>query len=135
MGAPSVTGFRVQHAAKGDVLSDGEVYTTSGTGAAQKVLVFPSSYTYFRTLPVRTGTGVWSVALRESVYKVLHIDVTPLTTAANNVGVAIQPTTTDSAGRLVINWTFTTIGTNTPADILSAQKFCVYFVGSLASIA
>jgi hypothetical protein len=135
MGAPSIAGFRLQYTAKGDVLSDGEIYTTVGSTTAQKVTVFPSTYTYFRTLPVRSGTGVWSVTLKEAVYKVLHVDVKALTTAANYVGVIMQPTTTDSTGRLIINWTFVTVGTATPADIAAAQKFNVYFVGSLASIA
>ena len=136
MGAPNQASYRGgAYTAKGDVISDGEIFTTVGSTTAQKVTVFPSTYTYFRTLPVRSGTGVWSVTMKEPVYKVIFVDVKALTTVGNYVGVIMQPTTTDANGRLVINWTFTTIGTNTPVDILSAQKFCVYFVGSLASIA
>ena len=136
MGAPSQASYRGgAYTAKGDVISDGEIFTTVGSTTAQKVTVFPSTYTYFRTLPVRSGTGVWSVTMKEPVYKVLFVDVKALTTVGNYVGVIMQPTTTDANGRLVINWTFVTVGTSTAADIAAGQKFQVYVVGSLASIA
>lgn len=132
---PSFASYSHLYAAKGETLIDGEVYTTSGTGAAQKVAVIPSTYTAFRGVPVRSGTGVWSVTMKDPSYRTILSIVTPLTTAANAVGVVMQPTTLDSGGRLVINWTFCTIGTNTPADIAAAQKFQVTAIYSETSIA
>ena len=132
---PSFSGYKTQTTAKGGVVSDGEFYTTSGSAGAQKVAVIPSTYSAFLNVPVRTGTGVWKVTMRDPAYKVQFAQVTPFTTAANAVGVVMQPNTTDSSGRLVLNWTFCTIGTNTPADIAAAQVFNVYVEYSEASIA
>jgi hypothetical protein len=85
-------------------------------------------------VPKRTATGVWNVVMKSAVYKVLYAIVVPITTAANTVGVSMQPTTTDANGRLIINWTFTTIGTATPADIGTSESFQVYVVYSLTSV-
>jgi hypothetical protein len=132
---PSFASYSHLYAAKGGVVIDGEVYTTSGTGALQKVAVIPSSYTAFRAVPVRSGVGVWSVTMRDPAFRVLLAEVRPFTTTANTVGVVMQATTLDSGGRLVINWTFCTIGTATPVDIATAQKFGVTVVYSETSIA
>lgn len=133
MGAPAFAAFRLQFTAKGDVVTDGEIYTTDAS-TGHTVPVIPSTYTAFHTVPVRSATGVWSVTMKEQVYKVLFAYVVPITTVANTVDVSMQPTTTTSTGKLVVNWTFRTVGTTTPADIGVSEAFQVFVVYSNTSV-
>ena len=132
---PSFSAFEVVKTAKGACLFDGEFFTTSGTGGSQTVPTFPSSYSAFKGVPVRSGTGVWSITMRDPAYKVLRATVDVFSTVGNHVDVLMQANTTDSSGRLVLNWTFCTVGTATPADIATAQVFNVFVAYSEVSIA
>ncbi len=128
------SGFNESFTAKGRCVRDGEFFTTDSSNG-HTVPTFPSSYSAFKGVPVRSATGVWSVTMKDVAYKVLNVEVRPYTTTANAVGVIMQPNTTDSAGRLVLNWTFVTYGSTTPADIAASQVFGVFVDYSEASIA
>jgi hypothetical protein len=128
------SGYNENFTAKGRCVRDGEFFTTDASNG-HTVPTFPSSFSAFKGVPVRSGTGVWSVTLKDVYYKILNVEVRAYTTTANAIGVIMQPNTTDSAGRVVINWTFVTVGTTTAADIAASQVFNVFFDASEASIA
>lgn len=132
---PSFSGFQTQFTAKGRVVSDGEIFVTSGAAGAQTVPVIPSSYTAFKGVPVRTGTGIWKVTMLDTAFKVLFASVKVMSTTGAYLDAILQPVTLDSAGRPVINWTFCTVGTATPADVATATSFNVFVMYSEASIA
>ena len=131
---PTFSAFAESFHAKGRVVSDGEMFTTTGSAGAQVVSTFPSTYTAFKGVPVRTGTGIWKITTRDSYFKVLFSEVRTYTTTGNAVSVIMQPNTVDSNGLTVINWTFCTYGTTTPADIAASQVFGVYFSASELSV-
>jgi hypothetical protein len=131
---PNFSAFEVNFTAKGKCTSDGEIYTTDASNG-HTVPVIPSTYTAFLGVPVRSGTGVWAVTTRLNGFRVTQMQVKTMTTTANALDVIYQAPTLDSNGRTVLNWTFCTLGTATPADIAASQKFLVAFEASEASIA
>ena len=82
-----------------------------------------------------SAVGVWSVTMRDPAFRVIDCHVTPLTVAAGAVGVVMQPPTNNSTGQLVLHWTFTTIGTDTAADIGVSKEFQVTVIYSETSVA
>jgi hypothetical protein len=130
---PSFSAFEVLRTAKGACVFDGEFYTTDSSNG-HTVPVIPSTYSAFKGVPVRSGTGVWSVTMRDPAFKVLLAEVKSFTTTGNAVSVIMQANTTDSVGRLVINWTFCTFGTTTPADITTSAVFNVFVAYSETSV-
>jgi len=131
---PSFSGFVVVHSAKGATMIDGEIYQTDAS-TGHTVPVIPSTYSAFLGVPVRSATGVWSVTMRDPAFRVILCDVIPLQAVGSAVGVVMQAPTNDSTGRQVIHWTFCTIGTATPADIGTSQKFQVVSIYSETSVA
>ena len=131
---PSFSAYPKLVSAKGQTCIDGEIFVTDAS-TGHTVPVIPSTYTAFRGVPVRSATGVWSVTMRDPAYRTILALVTPMVAAAAGVDVVMQLPTADSAGRQVINWTFCTVGTDTPADIGTSQAFQVTSIYSETSIA
>jgi hypothetical protein len=139
------SGFPKQNTAKGDVVSDGEIFTVgtgpifSGTASGTVVTTYTgaavvstlSSYSAFASNPVRTATGIWQVNMKDSAFKVLLIDVNPISTGQASglspLWVQTEPTTTSSSGGLVINWVFVNQN-GVPTEIPIGGQFNVYVV-------
>jgi hypothetical protein len=130
---PSFSGFVVLHCAKGASMIDGETFETDAS-TGHTVPVIPSTYTAFAGVPVRSTTGVWSVTMRDPAFRVILALVVPLVAAANGVDVIMQPCTLSATGQQIINWTFVTTGTKTPADIGTSEFFQVTSIYSETSI-
>jgi hypothetical protein len=132
---PTFSSYNETWTAKGRCVRDGEFYKTD-SGAGTTVPVIPSTFSAFAAVPKRSGTGVWSVKMRDPAFRVLNASVRAFTTTANAVDVIMQPNTNDATtGALVINWTFVTVGTTTPVDLAASQVFNVFVDYSEASIA
>lgn len=116
------TGQTVSYQAKPSVVSDGEVCVTDGYG--QLVTSTLSSWTAFKANPVRSATGVWSVTLKDTAFKVLNVDVKTMLSTGNYLSTQLKPTTTDASGHLVLNWVFNSAGT--PTDLPANGQFLVY---------
>lgn len=131
---PSFSGYVVVHTAKGSCVIDGEIFTTDSSNG-HTVPTFPSSYSAFLGVPVRSATGVWSVTMKDPAYKSLFCHVEPLQAlAAPALRAVMQAPTTDSVGRQVLNWTFVAAGGNTATDIAASQQFQVTNIYSETSI-
>lgn len=133
---PTFSGYPKQDTAKGGVVSDGEVFVTDASNGHTVLLSSLSTYTAFKGVPVRSGTGVWSVTLKDPAYKVTFCSVKFQGVVGSAVDAIMQPVTANATtGQAVINWTFCTVGTATPADIGASLKFNVYVEYSETSIA
>lgn len=118
---PFFSAFPVQYTAKPSVVSDGEVCVTDGYGTT--VVSTLSSYTAFHANPVRSATGVWSVQLKDSAFKVVDVDVKTLLASTHYLSTQLLPTTTVN-GKLVLNWVFNVAGT--PTDLPANGQFLVF---------
>ena len=128
------SGIGKQSVAKPGVVSDGELFTVND-GLGLTVTSTLSSFTAFLSNPVRSATGVWSVTMRDSAFKVCDFEVHTVLPSGVYLSTQLNTITTDSNGRPVLNWTFNSAGT--PADLPASgsPQFIVYFVYGETSIA
>jgi hypothetical protein len=121
---PDFSAKVVSFVAKPSVVSDGEVITVGSDGYT--VTSTLSSFTAFHSNPSRSATGVWSVQMKDVAFKVIDVDVKTMLPSGHYLSTQLLPTTTDSGGKLILNWVFNSAGT--PTDLPASGQFLVYVV-------
>jgi hypothetical protein len=124
------SGVSHQTVAKPGIVSDGELITVGADGYT--VTSTLSSYSAFKSNPVRSAAGIWSVALKDSPYKLVDFEVKTVLAATNYLGTQLV-TPTVSAGVTTLRWAFNSAGT--PTDLPASGQFLVYVVYAETSIA
>lgn len=124
------TGQKTQTVAKLLVVSDGELVTVAADGYT--VTSTLSSFTAFKTNPVRSSAGVWSVALKDGINKIIDLEVKTVLAATNYLSTQLV-TPTVSNGITTLHWIFNVAGT--PTDLPANGQFVVYICYSESSVA
>ena len=122
------TGQRLQNVAKLNVVSDGELVTVGSDGYT--VTSTLSSFSAFKSNPVRSSAGVWSVAMKDGINKIINFEVSTVLAPTHYLSTQ-KLTPTISAGITTLNWVFNSAGT--PADLPASGQFNVYLVYSESS--
>ena len=119
---PDFSAKTVAFFAKPSVVHDGEVVTVGSDGYT--VTSTLSSFTAFHANPSRSATGVWSVTMKDVAFKVVDVDIKTMLATGHYLSTQLLPTTTDTNGKLVLNWVFNSAGT--PTDLPASGSFLVY---------
>ena len=111
--------------ARPDTIEDFATFTTSGTAGAQ---VIPASqlptHTLLLGVPTRTGVGVWAATILEAGVQDVAFDINIQEAISGHHFAVQQPTTYNTAGQAVINWTFeVSTGLGTATDVASGTSF------------
>lgn len=119
------SGNNTQFTAKLRVVLDGELCTVAD-GYGHTVTSTLCQNTAFAANPVRSTTGVWSATLKDSANRVMDCDVKTVLQSGSYLSTQLLPFSTDSKGRLVINWVFNVAGTPTDLPSSGSPQFLVF---------
>ncbi len=114
------------YTAKPGVVSDGDTFLVSATDGYTLTSTL-NTYTFFVGQPTRSGVGVWSITLKDTIVELLDFEVVTLTASGQYLSTQKNVPTLDTNGRTVLHWTFNNAGT--PADFSTGhgvQQFVVY---------